>query len=638
MRRLLLLVLLTVIISTNFVFANVYDLSQINNCKMVTEYSAETSLDNMDTVTFGSYYQSSFTSKEPIEWLVLDRQGDNYLLFSKYILDGKRYNDVRNDSNWASCSLRDWLNSTFLDNAFSSDEQNKILTTKVKNANNSNGIYYTNDNLFCLSLEEVNKYFTKSSKTGERIRVDIKGTKFSNQKENGGNPNVMGIAGFMYFSLRSPGQGDNLINTIHLGGSIGDHMSVYSLSGIRPALWVTLSSFNTKTNDITSGLFANIFGVNSNENSATKSKVIVTSDEVDGVYYIDDKDNTRIEVYFNNSGSKKIKDGTKRNLNKYVYIVCGGYDPLPVYVESIVDDDVATVYIPENYRSAWTKDAAESVHNKQVEALIAEIDNYTLGYDIGMIMTKNKVGKSKVKNGWDGDSYYRNNSVAKNEWLQYDNDWYFVGSDGAIVKNQWVQGKYVGSDGKMYAGKQTPDGKYVGMDGNVVNVSNDLKKSIEKEAANPDSWYKTQSGLWYYFENDRTTFKKGWFLDARDKQYYYLDPVTGIMQVGWKNIDGKDYYFNESHDNVPNWYETGNGFFESYGKKVKAYGSMYASEKTPDGYWVNYNGEYIKNGNFILAMNPKKLITIIVGIIVLFMGYNVTRKRLKNRNNEENNT
>ena len=79
-----------------------------------------------------------------------------------------------------------------------------------------------------------------------------------------------------------------------------------------------------------------------------------------------------------------------------------------------------------------------------------------------------------------------------------------------------------------------------------------------------------------------------------DKLWYYLDPTTSIMVVGWVTIDGSKYYFNESHDNEPNWYEVGDGIYESYGKKVKAYGSMYRDEETPDGRKVDADGKLIK--------------------------------------------
>lgn len=46
-----------------------------------------------DTFTFGHYEQDNNSSngKEPIEWLVLDRKGNEVLVISKYCLDSKPY-------------------------------------------------------------------------------------------------------------------------------------------------------------------------------------------------------------------------------------------------------------------------------------------------------------------------------------------------------------------------------------------------------------------------------------------------------------------------------------------------------------------------------------------------------------------
>ena len=110
----------------------------------------------------------------------------------------------------------------------------------------------------------------------------------------------------------------------------------------------------------------------------------------------------------------------------------------------------------------------------------------------------------------------------------------------------------------------------------------DLEDSMKEAPPKADSWYKTKNGLWYYFLSDGVRKATGWKVDRDDNQTYYLDPVTGIMAVGWTNIDGSWYYFNENHNNEPNWYDTGGGYYDSYGKKVKSYGSMYRDEITPD--------------------------------------------------------
>lgn len=221
-----------------------------------------------------------------------------------------------------------------------------------------------------------------------------------------------------------------------------------------------------------------------------------------------------------------------------------------------------------------------------------------VGYNVDNVATNDKNFISGLPNRESelrsDNHFYLDNNMQKSTWVYYVTYYYHVDSQGNIEKSKWVEQRYVGADGRMYRGRQTPDGKWVGDDGLVVDVGNDLTTSLTIEAAEPDSWYKTQSGLWYYFENDRTTTKKGWFTDSRDNQTYYLDPQTGIMAVGWTKINGSEYYFNESHDNENNWYETGGGFYESYGKKTKAYGLMFKNETTPDGKKVGADGKLLK--------------------------------------------
>lgn len=140
----------------------------------------------------------------------------------------------------------------------------------------------------------------------------------------------------------------------------------------------------------------------------------------------------------------------------------------------------------------------------------------------------------------------------------------------------------------------------------------DLEDSKKMEMPNLNSWYKTIDDLWYYFETDINNPKKGWFIDPTDDQHYYLDLNTGVMAVGWTNIDGNLFYFNESHENEPNWYSVGNGFYESYGKKVKAYGSMFRNEATPDGRTVDDKGKLItaRDEDYVLPNSTKKLLTL----------------------------
>lgn len=161
------------------------DLSRrIRNAKLVTEYSADTLVDNMDTVTFGSYPQSdaSGNAKEPIEWIVLDRDENKHeaLLLSKYVIDSKPYNEEGGSALWENCTLRKFLNNDLYNIAFNNEEKQKIINSKVINENFLNYDYtkkynikyngkldyfvaggnVTHDKVFLLSESESIKYFS----------------------------------------------------------------------------------------------------------------------------------------------------------------------------------------------------------------------------------------------------------------------------------------------------------------------------------------------------------------------------------------------------------------------------------------------------------------------------------------------
>ena len=87
-------------------------------------------------VTFGHYPQTAEgNDSTAIEWVVLQKEGNKALLISRYGLDAQPYNAEYTDATWETCTLRTWLNSTFLNKAFTAEEQKAILTTSVINTN-----------------------------------------------------------------------------------------------------------------------------------------------------------------------------------------------------------------------------------------------------------------------------------------------------------------------------------------------------------------------------------------------------------------------------------------------------------------------------------------------------------------------
>lgn len=136
--------------------------------------------------TFGAYEQDGNESngKEPIEWIVLNVNGNKALVISKYILDTVPYyrEDV-DDSHivtWSNSYLRYWMNNDFMNSAFSTQEQARIALTTLENPNPSGfydlkgryTYYYndytasTQDRIFALSYKEVAAYMGVTQLTG----------------------------------------------------------------------------------------------------------------------------------------------------------------------------------------------------------------------------------------------------------------------------------------------------------------------------------------------------------------------------------------------------------------------------------------------------------------------------------------
>ena len=184
----------------------------------------------MDTITFGHDDEN-----DPIERIVLEKQGNKALLLSKYILSYNSYNYEYVNITWENCNCREWLNSDFMKQNFSQNEQNSLLTTDVINNDNYNneGGNTTKDKLFLLSIDEFKKYFNKNSQAIAKHKYD------SNHWHRG------------IWWLRSPGEEQSWAACVTDGGYLayeGNYVTVEY--GIRPALWVSLSDTSQNENSM----------------------------------------------------------------------------------------------------------------------------------------------------------------------------------------------------------------------------------------------------------------------------------------------------------------------------------------------------------------------------------------------------
>lgn len=117
-----------------------------------------------DSVYFGNYWQEDTNGdgkadkkdkKQPIRWRVLSVNGEDAFLLADQGLDWQMYHTKDTKVNWNDCSLRKWLNETFLNEAFSEEEQKAIIETTVQTAARGNEMDTTSDKIYLLSCEEV---------------------------------------------------------------------------------------------------------------------------------------------------------------------------------------------------------------------------------------------------------------------------------------------------------------------------------------------------------------------------------------------------------------------------------------------------------------------------------------------------
>lgn len=199
-----------------------------------------------DTITFGAYEQDNNTSngKEAIEWTVLDKDGMSLLLISKQALDCQQYNTSYTDVTWESCSLRKWMNGTFLNKAFNAEEQAQIQNTTVsadKNPEyNTNPGNATTDKVFLLSINEVEKYFNsdEARKCAPTAYAKAQGAYTSDIYKTASG------AATCWWWLRSPGSTQTYAASVLIAGSVNyaGHTVNYGTDAVRPALWINLDS------------------------------------------------------------------------------------------------------------------------------------------------------------------------------------------------------------------------------------------------------------------------------------------------------------------------------------------------------------------------------------------------------------
>lgn len=235
---------------------------------------------SFEKVTFGSY------QGQDISWLKLAEDNGKTLLVSEYVLDAMPYDDSaeqyqwsvqsprpQKDVQWAESSVRAWLNSEFLNAAFSTDEQGAIAATTLTDAKNNvphtgktaadpsvHVADETTDQVFLLSVAEAKKYFANNAArlahptdyaTSQGVYV---GTASNADQPEGAaiwwlrsNGYYAGYAAVVADDGYVHGDGYRMAGELHDG--FEDHGTELSSDlggnvGVRPAIWVETSALS----------------------------------------------------------------------------------------------------------------------------------------------------------------------------------------------------------------------------------------------------------------------------------------------------------------------------------------------------------------------------------------------------------
>ena len=166
-----------------------------------------------------------------------------------------------------------------------------------------------------------------------------------------------------------------------------------------------------------------------------------------------------------------------------------------------------------------------------------------------------------------------NKEVSKGSWIQSSGRWWYKHNNGSYTTNGWEQ-----INGKWY--------------------------HFDRSGWMQTGWLKS-SGSWYYLNNSGE-MQTGWMKSGNS--WYYLSG-SGSMQTGWMKSGSSWYYLSGSGAMQTGWAKSGNswyylngsgamqtGWFTVSGKWYYAYrsGALAVNTTTPEGYKVNYNGEWVK--------------------------------------------
>ncbi len=322
-----------------------------NSGKEIRSGTAHISGAMESSIYFGNYWQTvnsedaTDSNKEPVKWRVLSNDG-NLFVVSDQNLDCVEYNTSVKTVTWEECSLRKWLNSKFLDNAFTTQEQTAVLESLVVNQDGAKGSEAgsdTYDKVYLLSIYEVidpELGFPTDWKDKGGTRVTLN-TEYAKSKGALTNTDMSGA-----WWLRTPGDANNAANVFNAGNVFVRGGSVNNfLFAVRPAM-------NIDTSKV---LFTSPAGGGKTSGAPGPDAMRAVGSYTGSDWKLTIKDDTRPVFDASVAGSKTIlKDGEVKL--KYAGASTGANE----YVSVMIEDKEGNILYYGNIVDNTSSDAADS--------------------------------------------------------------------------------------------------------------------------------------------------------------------------------------------------------------------------------------------------------------------------------------
>ena len=179
--------------------------------------------------------------------------------------------------------------------------------------------------------------------------------------------------------------------------------------------------------------------------------------------------------------------------------------------------------------------------------------------------------------------YFNEDHSLKTGWLYDQSNWYYLAKTGHLGKD------YLG--GERRVGWINDDSTWYYLDPTTGIMQTGWKYLgnkwyyLRSSGAMATGWYQ-EGSTWYYLDAENGDMKTGWAYVGN--KWYYLRS-SGAMATGWVKDGSTWYYLHASNGDMKT------GWFQVNGKWYYAYSSGTLAVSTRvDGYYVNYNGEWVQ--------------------------------------------